>query len=108
MSKNNKARKILTKNVQEVAQALVSLSIPGKVITDDLSSAYTQVGEGNILRVEVAADTYVAFDTQTGGAAVDGTTSPALKLTAGIHYVVCAHDFVRMSANPTRVELLEL
>lgn len=108
MSKANKTRKLLTKNVQEVAQALVSVKVPGEVITDDISTAGVEVGEGNILKIEVSADTYVAFSDESTIGAVSAATSPAVKLTAGEHYVVCACKYVRASANGVRVELLKL
>lgn len=108
MSIINKLRKMLTKNVVDIGQALVSLNVPGKVLTDDLSSAYIEVGETNILRLEIAVDTYVAFDNKTIGGIVSVTTSPAVKLVgAGVHYVVCQCDYVRTSVNPVRIELLE-
>lgn len=67
MSANNSIRKLLTKNLVDVGQAIVSLNIPGKVITDDLSTAWRNVGQGHILRIQTSGDTYVAFhDTDQG------------------------------------------
>lgn len=109
MSSNTKIRKLVTLSTVDVAQALQSLKIPGKVITANLSSAWIQVGQGNILRIQVSADTYVAFtDIEGDSSSVSSTTSPAVKLPSGDHYVLCQAKFVRTSANPTRVELLEL
>lgn len=111
MSKNNTLRKVLTKNAVDVGQALVSLNFPGEVITADLSGANgTLVGEGNILRIQTAGDTFVAFsDEENMSAAITSSTSPAVKLVgAGVHYVLCQCDYVRMSANPTRAELLKV
>ena len=107
MAQKNKTRKLLTKNIVDIGQAIVSLHIPGEVITDDISAAWVEVGEGNILRVEVAGPTYVAFDDKTTGGVVTSATSPAVKLTAGIHYVVCQCKYVRADANPTRIERLQ-
>lgn len=102
-------RKFLTKNLVDVAQSLVSIKLPGEVITDDLSANWVFVGADNILRVEVAADTYIAFLTADGGTtAVTASTNPAVKVDAGYHYIACAAGWVRTSANPTRVELLTL
>jgi hypothetical protein len=109
MASVNKVRKLLTKNIVDIGQALVSLNVPGKVITDNISTAYVEVGEGNILRIQTAGDSYVAFAEIGGGGAVSAATSPAVKLVgAGVHYVVCQCDFVRASAAATRVELLEI
>ena len=109
MSSDTKIRKLVTLSTVDVAQALQSLRIPGKVLTANLSLSWTEVGRGNILRIQVAADTYVAFtDIEGDSSVVSATTSPAVKLPAGDHYVLCQAKFVRMSANATRVELLEL
>ena len=108
MSIRNKIRKLFTKNVVDVAQALVSVAVPGEVITANISAAYVEVGEGNIVRLEIGAVTYVAFDDKTTGGAVSVTSSPAVKLAIGIHYVICECKYIRTSVNPTRIELLKL
>lgn len=108
MSTKDKVRKMLTKNIQEIAQALAAVKMPAKVITSDISAAWVKVGTGNVVRLQVAADTYVAFDDDGVGGAVSVATSPAVKLEAGYHYVVCQSDYIRASANPTRIELHEL
>ena len=108
MSVANKLRKLLTKNLVDVAQALVGVEIAGEVVTDDLSAAGVEVGEGNILRLEVGADTYVAFSDDSSIGAVSAATTNGIKLAAGYHKVVCSCKYVRTSANPTRVELLKL
>ena len=99
---------MLTNNVAAVAQALVSVNLPGKVITNTLTAA-VDVGEGNILRIQTSGDMYVAFSDLATIAAVTSATTPAVKLVgAGVHYVVCQCRYVRASAVATRVELLEL
>lgn len=108
MSTKDKARKMLTKNVQEIAQALAAVKMPAKVLTDNISAAWVKVGTGNIVRLQVSADTYVAFDDDGVGGAVSATTSPAVKLEEGYHYVVCQSEYIRASANPVRIELHEL
>ena len=110
MAQRNKLRKLLTKNLVDVGQALVALNVPGEVIGPDLSGGWTDVGEGNILRIQTAGDAFIGFDDKDAGATtVSVTTNPGLKLVgAGVHYVVCQCDFVRMSAAATRVELLKL
>ena len=60
------------------------------------------------LKLEIGADTYVAFSDINTGGAVTVATSPAIKLDAGYHNVVCACKYVRTSANPSRVELLKV
>ena len=108
MSSSNKVRKLVTLNTVDVAQALQSLHIPGKVISANISTGWVEVGQGNILRIQTSADIYVSFSDNTSGAAPSVTTSPAVKILAGDHYVLCQSKYVRASANPTRVELLEL
>lgn len=107
MTPNAKAvRKALTKNVVDVAQSLVSLEVAGDVLTDDLTNL-TKVGTGNILKVVVGATTYVAFAEEAGATlTVDATISPGLELAAGTHYVLCLCDYIKMSTNPTRKELI--
>lgn len=102
----DKLRKHLTNNIVDISEALQSLKIPSKVVTDNLTAAVL-VGKGNILKVHVAADTYVAFGDATIGA-VSVTTTPAVLLNAGMHYVLCTDEYVRVSTNPTRTELLEI
>lgn len=100
---------MLTKNIVDVAQALVSLNIPGKVVPAADVFAGTEVGEGNIIRIETTVDTYVAFSNESGLAVPSAATTPAVKLVgAGVHYVICQYDFIRTSIAITRAELLEL
>jgi hypothetical protein len=81
--------------------------VPGQVITDDTSSAARLVGAGSILRIQVGADTYVAFgDDQLG--AVTASTSPGLKLPAGYHTVIATSDWIRTSAALTRLEVVSV
>lgn len=109
MSQKNKIRKLFTKNVIDVAQALVSLNMPGKVVPIADVFAGTEVGEGNILKIETTADTYVAFSDEAGIALPTVATTPAVKLVgAGVHYVICQCDYVRTSIAIARAELLEL
>ena len=99
-------RKALTKNVVDIAQSLVSLSVAGDVITDDLT-ALTKIGKGNVLKVVVAGTTYVAFADEPGSTvAATIATTPGLELLAGSHYILCTGEYIRMSANPTRKELI--
>lgn len=108
MSSLNKVRKLVTLSTVDVAQALQSLCIPGKVISANMSTGWLEVGQGNILRLQVSADTYVAFSDDTSGGAVTASTSPAVKILTGDHYVLCQAKYVRASANPVRIELLEI
>jgi hypothetical protein len=109
MSVFNKLKKLFTKSVVEVGQTLASIKAPGRVLTVNISAGWVKVGAGNIIRIEAGADMFVAFsDSDLGATAVSVTTSPAVKLSAGYHYVICANEWVRASANPTRLELLEL
>lgn len=108
MSSSTKVRKLVTLNTVDIAQALQSLCIPGKVISTDISAGWVEVGQGNILRIQTAADIYVCFNEEAIGGAPTVATSPAVKIIAGDHYVLCQAKYVRASANPTRVELLEV
>lgn len=108
MAVTNKLRKLFTKNIIDVANPLDEVKAPGKVITDDISAAWVKVGFGNLIRIEVSADTYVAFSKEDDDGVVDSSTSPSVKLPAGYHYVICAGEYVRASANAVRLELLEL
>jgi hypothetical protein len=109
MAQNNKLRKLFTKNVIDVAQALVSVSAPGKVIANADIFAGTEVGEGNILRIQTTADTFIAFGEQALTSAPTVTSPIAVKLVgAGVHYVICQCDFVRSSIAVARAELLEI
>jgi len=80
--------------------------VPGEVITDNVSTASVQVGKGNICRIRVTAQAYVAFGDDSLGA-VSATTSPGLELQTGTHLVVATDDFIRMSADPDRLEIIE-
>ena len=109
MSDKAKVRKLVTLSTVDVAQALQALLIPGKVITANISTGWIYVGRGNILRVQAGADMYVAFsEFDLTTTAVTVSTSPAVKVITGCHYIICQADFVRASANPTRIELLEI
>lgn len=92
----------------DVAQTLQSIHIAGDVVTSDISAAWVEVGEGNVIRVICAADTYFAFSDDNTGGVVDATTTPAVKIQAGEHYIICSAKYVRASANPSRVELLDV
>ena len=108
MAQKNKIRKLLTKNVVDIAQALVSMNVPGEVITNNINTA-VEVGEGNILRIQTAGDMFVAFSDIGTIGVVSVTTTPALKLVgAGVHYVICQCDFIRTNVAASRVELLRL
>lgn len=80
--------------------------VAGDVVTDDVSAAGVFVGAGSILRIEATADTYVAFGNSAAMAAVDSSTSPAIKLPADYSLVVATDDFVRASAAFTRLEVI--
>lgn len=108
MAIQDKLRKFLTKNTVDIGQALVSLRYPGIVMPVDISSAAVKVGASNVIKIHVTADTYVAFSDDAAFGAVSVTTSPAVMLPAGMHYVLCAGEYIRASANPTRIELLKV
>ena len=82
--------------------------VPGRVIppTTNISNDPELVGKGNICRIRVAAQSYVAFGDESLGT-VSVTTTPGLELAIGVHLVVATDDFIRMSANPARIEIIE-
>jgi len=80
--------------------------IPGKLVTQDASAAGVQVGKGKLLRIRVAAATFLAFGKSDIGA-VSGTTDPGLELaTAGVYLVLATDEYLRCSANPARIEII--
>lgn len=84
--------------------------VPGDVMTDDPSAAPVKVLAGSILRIQVAADTYIAFGDEPAEAplngVIDATTTPAIKLPAGYAIVIATGDFMKTSSAPTRVEVI--
>lgn len=109
MAIENSLKKYFTMGVIDAGQGLQSLHIAGKVVTDDISAAWVNVGETNIVRLVVTANTYVAFSNlDAPSATVTATTTPAVMLIPGEHYVVCTGKWIRTSAAPSRVELLAL
>lgn len=107
--KKNKTRKMITMNLIDVSQTLQTMHITGQVISADISAAWIEVGEGNVLRLEVDTDTYVAFsDSSDLTDTVGMSTTPAVKLKTGMRYVICSAKYVRASSNPLRVELLDV
>ena len=107
----------VTNQIEHIDSAGAKMVIGGVLVAgtlipaaSDISTTPYQVKTGTLLRIQVAADTYVAFGDEPASAplnaAIDATTSPALKLPAGYHLVVATGDFIRTSANPTRVEMI--
>lgn len=93
----------------QAKKVIGDLLVPGTVVppATDISAAAIQVGKGNILRIRVAAQTYVAFSADPALGAVSATTSPGIELnTAGVYLVVATEEFVRASANPARLEII--
>ena len=108
-------KKFLTANVIAIGQAVGGLDFNGRVLTTDISLAPvlisstvgSTVAQTVILRVQVTVDTYIAFcgiDDQL--TSVNASTSPALKLSAGWHYILASGDYVMASSNPTRIEII--
>jgi hypothetical protein len=108
MAVTNKIKKFFTMNIVDCAQALQSLHISGTPVTTNISTTWTEVGSGNIVRIVVSADTYIAFSDDNAAAAVTSSTSPGIMLVTGESYVVSTAKYIRASANPTRVEILDV
>jgi hypothetical protein len=109
MPSKNKIRKLVTLNKVDIAQALQSLQVPGKVITDNISAGWVEVGEGNIVRIQTSADIYVAFsDIDAPAETVSVSSSPAVKILAGDSYILCQAKYMRASGAALRLELLEI
>lgn len=104
----NKIKKYITMNIVDISQGLQSIHTVGTPILVDISAGWVHVGIGNIVRVVVAANTYIAFDDADLGAgvAVSATSNPSVMVVTGEHYVIASGDWIRASANPTRVEIL--
>jgi len=82
------------------------LVAPTSLITADTSSAARFVGAGCLLRVRVAAATFLAFGDSTLGA-VSSSTATGIELNdAGTYLIVAAADYVRTSANVARMEVI--
>jgi len=81
--------------------------VPGKVVpaATDTSAAGVLVGKGSLIRVQVSADTYVAFGASDIGAVAEAT-SPGLKLASGYYLIRATDDYFRSSADVTRLEIL--
>jgi hypothetical protein len=107
MAATNKIRKQITMSMVDVAQALQSLHIIGTVISSDISAGWVEVGQGNVLRVVLGANTYFSFSDDDSSPAVNASTTPAVMLTTGESYIITSAKYVRASANPTRTELLD-
>lgn len=97
-------------NVEHVdlpgAKATMDVLAPGTVITSDISAAWVKVGLSSIVRIQVAADTYVAFGDDSTAGVVDSSTSPAIKLAAGYYLLRATGEFIRASLNASRIEIL--
>ena len=78
----------------------------GKVVTTDVSAAGVLVGKGSILRIQAAADTYIAFSDSASIGAVSVTTTPGFKHPGGYVLLCATGDFIRASAAFTRMEVL--
>jgi hypothetical protein len=84
-------------------------TVPGRVIPagTDISAAGEYVARGSIIRILPGALTYVAFGGIAIGA-VDVNTTPAIRLENGVTYMLVAtDDYIRTSANPTRIEVIK-
>ena len=96
-------------NLIDVSQTLQTMHITGHVVSADISTGWIEVGEGNVLRLEVDTDTYIAFSDSNELTDIVGiSTTPAVKLKPGMRYVICSAKYVRASSNPLRVELLDV
>ena len=83
--------------------------VPGVVVTADPSAAPILVKSGSILRIQVTTALYLAFgDDPATMSAITSATSPGLYLPPGMSLVVATEDFLATSANPTRIEVLEV
>jgi hypothetical protein len=80
---------------------------PGDVVTDNTSTQARLVGVGNICRIFVTADTYVAFGAEDLGA-VSNTSTPAILLKTGDARLVSATaDYIRTSIALERLEVIK-
>lgn len=106
--KQSSIRRGLSSSASDVARTFGSLESVGEVITADSSAAGVLIGLGNIIRVQAAVDTYVAFGTSDIGA-VSVTSSPAVKILAGeFVHIIASADYMRSSAAFTRIEVIHI
>lgn len=95
---------VLSANARKVMSGIL---VPGAVIAD-ITAAAIKVGAGSILRIRVASATFVAFSENPAMAAPSGATTPGIELNdAGVYLIVSTGTYVRSSANPARVELID-
>ena len=87
-----------------LARATMEVLAPGEVITP--STDWIKIGQGCLVRVEVTAETYIAFAEDTTGGATTVATSPAVKLPIGYHVIRATETFMRASLAPARIEVL--
>lgn len=96
---------VLSANARKVMNDVL---VPGAVITDNISSGGVAVGKGNLIRIRVAAATFVAFSDDPAIGTVSSTTNPGLELpVAGTYLVVATGKYVRASANAARLEVVQ-
>ena len=109
-TKGNSIRKFFTQSATDVGQALNGLVFAGDVVTVDISAAWVAIEPGYILRIYTTADIYIAFDEfDQGATAVTSATSPGALLKANNYYnIIASGNFMRTSANPVRVEKIQL
>lgn len=106
--------------VQHIGMAGANLNmggvhIAGDVITSNPSSAPVLVRAGSILRLKVSTAVYIAFGPDSAAApmngTIDATTTPAVMIDetqdGGWWLIVATDDFVKMSSNPTRFEVID-
>lgn len=91
------------------------LPVGENVTATDMATASSQVGQYSVLRVRITAATYIAFAADADKAALDAATinaaysaGPCIELfSAGTYLITCPLNWVRASAQPARVEILE-
>ena len=107
---SNSIRKYFTQSATDVGQALNGLVFAGEVITTDISAAWVAIEPGYVLRIYTTADIYIAFsDFDQAATTVSVTTSPGALLKANNYYnIIASGSWVRASANPARVEIIQL
>jgi hypothetical protein len=82
--------------------------VPGDVITTDISAGGVAVGKNNLVRIRVAAATFVAFSDDSAIGAVSITTTPAIELpVAGTYLLVATGKYIRASAAAARLEVIQ-
>lgn len=97
-----------TMNAKKVSAPVLVQGTVVDLSSVNYSTAAVEVTPGSLMRIRIAAATaYIAFSDDSTLGAVSSSTTPGLELEVGTHLVRATAKFMRASANPARVEIIE-